>query len=555
MASSASASRRRAASLRHANDVMASPASLMGSASALHAAAERAESAAPSSPSHAPSVAAQYDGTCCGLNAAALEQGAGRASAANADVVYASFTSQLGHTVPYCVCVDHANRRVVVAIRGTLTVSDAVVDLTMVPEPLKPYAERWGFLDEIDPASAHAHSGLLRIAAWMRADLERTDVLHRLFRVGRGGGGAGEDGDAEADAAVAAVAAEESAAMGASVSATAAANRDRRGGEDLLRDEAEDDLRSRAFSVDIDLLPDCRGYELDLTGHSLGGGVAVVLSLFLRPAFPFVRCMAFSPPGCVFDFKLAEKSSEWVSTLFVGKDYAARMSWHSLFKLRGQILDTLRRARTNKIVAMASALTGAPASSMLFKPNEVPDTPHTRAFERKLDELVTSRRSTILDDVRLYMPGKILHLVKHQTVGSRSWWLGGCMPNLTPHYVPVWVDDRSALDEILLSTRMAVDHFPVVVDETLRDVFREYCPTPLARSSQGPLPLSRGTSGAGLRGHLSASAPMVGESLPAIFSSASPSVHAAMRRHSSPRQMGGSQLAARIYYAEQQQEE
>ena len=42
---------------------------------------------------------------------------------------------------------------------------------------------------------------------------------------------------------------------------------------------------------------DCRGYQLILTGHSLGAGAATLLAMLLRPQFPGLRCYAFSPPG------------------------------------------------------------------------------------------------------------------------------------------------------------------------------------------------------------------------------------------------------------------
>lgn len=39
------------------------------------------------------------------------------------------------------------------------------------------------------------------------------------------------------------------------------------------------------------------GYELVITGHSLGAGTAVILSFMLRDKFPNVKCYAYSPPG------------------------------------------------------------------------------------------------------------------------------------------------------------------------------------------------------------------------------------------------------------------
>jgi hypothetical protein len=59
---------------------------------------------------------------------------------------YASFADMgVGQTVPYSVSVDHSNRRVVVAVRGELTLADAISVGSMVPAPLAPHAKQWGF--------------------------------------------------------------------------------------------------------------------------------------------------------------------------------------------------------------------------------------------------------------------------------------------------------------------------------------------------------------------------------------------------------------------------
>ncbi len=42
------------------------------------------------------------------------------------------------------------------------------------------------------------------------------------------------------------------------------------------------------------------GYRLIVTGHSLGGGVASILSMMLEPYYPDLYCYAFSTPGCIF---------------------------------------------------------------------------------------------------------------------------------------------------------------------------------------------------------------------------------------------------------------
>jgi hypothetical protein len=82
-----------------------------------------------------------------------------------------------------------------------------------------------------------------------------------------------------------------------------------------------------------------------------GAGVASILSLMLRPRFPGLRCIAFSPPGCIFDRRLADASAAWISSPFVGKDMVPRSSWHNLVILRGQMLDVLRRSKVRIKVA------------------------------------------------------------------------------------------------------------------------------------------------------------------------------------------------------------
>ena len=45
-----------------------------------------------------------------------------------------------------------------------------------------------------------------------------------------------------------------------------------------------------------------QGYQLVVTGHSLGAGAATLLSILLKPTYPELRCFAFSPPGGLLRF-------------------------------------------------------------------------------------------------------------------------------------------------------------------------------------------------------------------------------------------------------------
>ena len=62
------------------------------------------------------------------------------------------------------------------------------------------------------------------------------------------------------------------------------------GAEFVLKQLNETKIIEKAF----EMYPD---YDLILTGHSLGAGVASLLALKLRPKYPDVKVYAFSTPG------------------------------------------------------------------------------------------------------------------------------------------------------------------------------------------------------------------------------------------------------------------
>ena len=63
----------------------------------------------------------------------------------------------------------------------------------------------------------------------------------------------------------------------------------------ILKKIKDHNLLGREFAK-----PEYRDYRLVVTGHSLGAGVASVLSVILKKDYPNLVCYAFSPPGCIF---------------------------------------------------------------------------------------------------------------------------------------------------------------------------------------------------------------------------------------------------------------
>lgn len=75
-----------------------------------------------------------------------------------------------------------------------------------------------------------------------------------------------------------------------------------------------------------------------ITGHSLGAGIAVILSLKLRSKYPNLRCIAYSPPGGLISPNLASFTKKFTLSVVTGDDIVPRLSLHSIHALKADIL-------------------------------------------------------------------------------------------------------------------------------------------------------------------------------------------------------------------------
>ena len=71
-------------------------------------------------------------------------------------LVYASFAEGL-RKIPFCVVIDNEWKSVVISIRGTLSLEDAVTDISLSPKSLEECGDRCGF----DGRLCYAHRGML----------------------------------------------------------------------------------------------------------------------------------------------------------------------------------------------------------------------------------------------------------------------------------------------------------------------------------------------------------------------------------------------------------
>uniref|UniRef100_A0A0M3I9K4 sn-1-specific diacylglycerol lipase n=1 Tax=Ascaris lumbricoides TaxID=6252 RepID=A0A0M3I9K4_ASCLU len=115
-------------------------------------------------------------------------------------------------------------------------------------------------------------------------------------------------------------------------------------------------LRSARYVLDTlkehNVLEDLRvlypNYGITVCGHSLGAGVATLLTLLLKQSHSSIRCFAFSPPGCVISESGLPETEELVFSIVVGDDIVPRLSYQTLHKLKYGIIDSLLACNSAK---------------------------------------------------------------------------------------------------------------------------------------------------------------------------------------------------------------
>ena len=105
---------------------------------------------------------------CCGCNSASAER---RLAQHNYEIVYISYKSNI-NVVPFLVAADHSKQTIVVAIRGSMSLSDMVTDMngTVDRVPIENCPDDW-----------LCHRGITRAAMYVKTTLLEERILERAF--------------------------------------------------------------------------------------------------------------------------------------------------------------------------------------------------------------------------------------------------------------------------------------------------------------------------------------------------------------------------------------
>lgn len=74
-----------------------------------------------------------------------------------------------------------------------------------------------------------------------------------------------------------------------------------------------------------------------VTGHSLGAGVACILSYLLRPVYPRLSCITYGTPNAVFDEVTAHDCTDFMVSVSNQGDVVCRAGFKPCVRTRAEV--------------------------------------------------------------------------------------------------------------------------------------------------------------------------------------------------------------------------
>lgn len=229
------------------------------------------------------------------------------------------------------------------------------------------------------------------------------------------------------------------------------------------------------------------GYQLRVTGHSLGAGAAAIMAMMLRPKYPNVKCHAFSPPGATMSENAAKDCEKFTTAYVLDADIIPRASLTSLENLRVDLVDIISRIKVPKNKVMDEFTwccwrsrkdRSTVAERMLYEESETPRSKFTDTWKeyRHLYDAKKMERGTTTMTVELFPPGKFIQLFP--TDGMHEDHMEGsntgkacpcrCGGSDKRPFSARWAN-RHDFREIRISSHFVDDHIPINVLTRLED--------------------------------------------------------------------------------------
>jgi hypothetical protein len=239
-----------------------------------------------------------------------------------------------------------------------------------------------------------------------------------------------------------------------------------------------------------------KGYRLRVTGHSLGAGCAVLLTLLLRSKFKNARCLAFSPPGCTVSKNLAEEASAFTTSFILDSDVIPRFTREALDIFRDEVFEMIARIKIPKHQVGFNRNTdqqgrdalGEFLEQALHDRENIPRSTFYKQLEEFREYQTSKSQAARQNVVPLFPPGKIIQLLRTHGLEASSG--GGCLAcffNSSTEAIGLKAEDkkemfsytarwaeREDLGRIALSDHFLSDHKTMNIRSQLRELAEIY---------------------------------------------------------------------------------